>query len=130
MDKENSPSPFFRHIADLYRMEIEDEYQQEAQRAVTFNFPVDDACMFAAIAKRFGRSTAAFGGELFAGHVRELFIALSPEDRKALAAEADAEAIRYLESKGINRTHSDGFTGQWSSYAAICDGVEKGGKHE
>ena len=68
-------SPFVRHIEELYRMEIEDEYRTEAQRTVTFNFPAEDACMLAAIAKRFGRSTAAFGGELFAEHVRELFIA-------------------------------------------------------
>ena len=118
-------SPFVRHIEELYQMEIEDEYRTEFQRTVTFNFPAEDACMLAAIAKRFGKSTAAFGGELFAEHVRELFIALAPEDRRRLAADADAECVAYLESKGIKRTfpdHDNG--GQWARYAKLCDEVD------
>ena len=127
--QQKTVSPFMRHIEDLYQMEIEDEYRNEAQRTVTFNFPVDDACMLAAIAKRFGKSTAAFGGELFAEHVRELFIALTPEDRNKLAADADAEAVAYLASKGITRTYAGAEArGHWSSYAAICDKVEREGK--
>jgi hypothetical protein len=82
--------------------------------------------MLAAIAKRFGRSTAAFGGELFAEHVRELFLALTPEDRRACAAEADAEQTRYEESKGIKTTGTNGEPGchHWKGYADICDRVE------
>lgn len=124
-----TPSPFIRHIEELYQMEIEDEYRTDVQRTVSFNFPAEDACMLAAIAKRFGRSTAAFGGELFAQHVRELFIALTPADRRNLAAEADAECVAYLESKGIKRTfpdHDNG--GTWARYALLCDKVEAEGK--
>jgi hypothetical protein len=122
-------SPFMRHIEDLYQMEIEDEYRTEAQRTVTFNFPAEDACMLAAIAKRFGRSTAAFGGELFAEHVRELFVALSPADRQQLGAEADAECDRYLQSKGITRTWTgEGHKGQWARYADLCDKVDAEGQ--
>lgn len=120
-------SPFVRHIEELYKMEIEDEYRTEAQRTVTFNFPAEDACMLAAIAKRFGRSTAAFGGELFAEHVRELFIALSPADRQKLGAEADAECARYLESKGIKLTWSatgEDHKGQWARYADLINDVD------
>lgn len=122
-------SPFIDHINELYQIEMENEYRTDVQRTVSFNFPAEDACMLAAIAKRFGRSTAAFGGELFAQHVRELFIALIPEDRRNLAAEADAECVAYLESKGIKRTfpdHDNG--GTWSRYALLCDKVEAEGK--
>ena len=122
-------SPFVRHIEELYQMEIEDEYRTEAQRTVTFNFPAGDACMLAAIAKRFGKSTAAFGGELFAEHVRELFIALTPADRHQLAAEADAECLQYLETKGIKSSWSSGNRkGQWALYADLCDKVDEEGK--
>lgn len=126
--KKTAQSPFVRHIEELYQMEIEDEYRTEAQRTVSFNFPAEDACMLAAIAKRFGKSTAAFGGELFAEHVRELFIALSPADRQQLGAEADAECVRYLESKGIKRQFSgDDQKGQWARYADLCDKVDAEG---
>lgn len=123
--KQPAVSPFIRHIEELYQMEIEREYHTDVQRTVTFNFPAEDACMLAAIAKRFDKSTAAFGGELFAEHVRELFCALSPDDRHKLAAEADAECVAFLESKGIKRTfpdHDNG--GQWARYALLCDQVE------
>jgi len=114
-----------RHIEDLYESEIHDQHREATMRTVSFNFPAEDACMLAAIAKRFGRSTAAFGGELFAEHVRELFLALTPEDRRACAAEADAEQTRYEESKGV-KTTTNGEPGchHWKGYADICDRVD------
>jgi len=123
--KKATPSPFMRHIEELYQMEIEDDYREQMQRTVTFNFPAEDACMLAAIAKRFGKSTAAFGGELFAEHVRELFIALSPDDRRQLAVEADAELTRYAETKGITYA-SDSAPTKWQSYADICERSDGG----
>lgn len=123
-------SPFIRHIEELYRMEIEDDVRDQTQRTVTFNFPAEDASMLAAIAKRFGKSTAAFGGELFAEHVRELFIGLGPDDRTKLAAEADAETTRYCESKGVSMQYTSGgetYQGSrhWASYADICNAVDE-----
>lgn len=124
--KTPAKSPFMRHIEELYEDEVHAEFREATMRTVSFNFPAEDACMLAAIAKRFGRSTAAFGGELFAEHVRELFLALTPEDRRACAAEADAEQARYEESKGIKTTSINGEPGcqHWKSYADICDRVE------
>ncbi len=110
-------------IEDLYRMEMEDELRVHETRAVTFNFTADDASMFAAIAKRFGKSTAAFGGEVFGDYVRLLFIALGSEDRHKLAAEADADVAKYLQGKGITVERS-GYS-QWAGYAALCDKHEK-----
>lgn len=132
MTSEKAKSPYITHIEDLYRMEIEDEHREAMQRTVTFNFPAEDACMLAAIAKRFGKSTAAFGGELYAESVRQLFIALSAEDRRQLSAEADAEYVRYAESKGVTVTWGgDDQRGLWSRYADLCDRVtEKGADHE
>lgn len=124
--KKDVQSPFIRYIQDLYQHEAEDSYRESTMRTVTFNFPAADACMLASIAKRFGKSTAAFGGDLFAEHVRELFIALSPEDRKSLAVEADAELTRYEESKGV-KTYIDGQpTGanHWRRYADLCNEVD------
>ena len=111
-------------------MEMEDDVRDQTQRTVTFNFPAEDASMLAAIAKRFGKSNAAFGGELFAEHVRELFIGLGPEDRAKLAAEADAETTRYCESKGVTIGFtSDGKTHQgsrhWSTLADICNRTDE-----
>lgn len=125
MAKKPNPSPFVRFIADLYEAEISDQHREATMRTVTFNFPAADACMLAAIAKRFGKSTAAFGGELFADHVRELFLALSPEDRRSVAVEADAEQTRYELSKGIENT-TNGTPGchHWAGYADICDRVD------
>lgn len=109
-----------RHIEHLYEMEASRDYFEATERTVTFNFPASDACMLA-IAKRFGKSTAAFGGELFVEDVRQLFIALTPDDRRKLAVEAGRQSrIRYEESKGITNTDADGnpvACGQWQSYA-------------
>lgn len=130
--KKPTTSAAMRHIEELYAMEASRDYFEATERTVTFNFPAADACMLAAIAKRFGKSTAAFGGELFAEHVRQLFIALTPEDRRKLAADADAEQARYELSKGITHEDADGnpfACRQWASYADICDGV-KGADHE
>jgi len=116
---QKSPSPYITYIEDLYRMEIEDEHREAMQRTVTFNFPAEDACMLAAIAKRFGKSTAAFGGELYADSVRQLFIALSPEDQRRLAAEADAELTRYAETKGVTYNEGAG-SRHWQVLTDIC----------
>lgn len=132
MTKQKSKSHYIRFIEDLYREEIEDEHREAMQRTVTFNFPAEDACMLAAIAKRFGKSTAAFGGELYADSVRQLFIALSPDDQRRLAAEADAEYIRFAESKGIIITRiGDDQRGFWSRCADFCVvRDEEGAEHE
>ena len=127
MKKQTSSAPM-RHIERLYEMENSNEYYAATERTVTFNFPAADACMLAAIAKRFGKSTASFGGELFAEDVRQLFIALTPEDRRKLAIEADAEQTRYEESKGVNRDIQGNPVPctQWQGYADICDKHEQG----
>jgi len=124
--KKQTISPFMQHIENLYAMEASRDHFEATERTVTLNFPAADACMLAAIAKRFGKSTAAFGGELFAENVRELFCALTPDDRRKLAAEADAEQTRYQESKGVVFTDGNGNPvpcGQWQRYADICDEV-------
>lgn len=122
-----SKSKYIEYIEDQYRMEIEYEHRDSMQKTVSFNFPAEDACMLAAIAKRFGKSTAAFGGELYASTVRELFIGLGPEDREALAVEADAEVTRYADSKGISITSNDGEgANHWRTYARICNAVDSG----
>lgn len=126
MKKQTLSAPM-RHIEHLYEMEASRDYYEATERTVTFNFPAADACMLAAIAKRFGKSTAAFGGELFAEDVRQLFIALTPDDRRKLAVEADAEQTRYQESKGVSYTDGDGnpvACNQWQRYADICDEQE------
>ena len=126
MKKQTLSAPM-RHIEHLYEMEASRDYYEATERTVTFNFPAADACMLAAIAKRFGKSTAAFGGELFAEDVRQLFIALTPDDRRKLAVEADAEQTRYEESKVGPRLDLDGNPSpcnQWQRYADICDEQE------
>lgn len=126
MKKQTLSAPM-RHIEHLYEMEASLDYYEATERTVTFNFPAADACMLAAIAKRFGKSTAAFGGELFAEDVRQLFIALTPDDRRKLALEADAEQTRYEESKVGPRLDLDGNPSpcnQWQRYADICDEQE------
>lgn len=126
MKKKTTSAPM-RHIEHLYEMEASRDYYEATERTVTFNFPAADACMLAAIAKRFGKSTAAFGGELFAEDVRQLFIALTPDDRRKLALEADAEQTRYEESKVGPRLDLDGNPSpcnQWQHYADICDEQE------
>ena len=127
--KAATQSPYFTLIQDLYEQEAMSEHYESRERGITFNFPAEDHSMFAAIARRFGRSTAAFGGEVFAEHVRELFIALTPADRHQLAAEADAECLQYLETKGIKSSWSSGNRkGQWALYAELCDKVDEEGK--
>ena len=118
--------PFASYVEELYEMEKSAEAFDAAQRTVTFNFPAEDASMFSAIAKRFNRSTAAFGGEVFAEHVRHMFIALSPEDRRKLAVDADKATAEYLTSKGWSG--SDGKPVEcttWQTYADICDRAEQ-----
>ena len=132
MTNQKSKSPYIGFIEDLYRVEIEDEHREAMQRTVTFNFPAEDACMLAAIAKRFGKSTAAFGGELYADSVRQLFIALSPDDQRRLAAEADAEYVRFAETKGVTVSWiGDDQRGFWSRCADVCVEHDKEGEtHE
>lgn len=125
----SSPSRFVRHIEDLYEAEASDAMRESFIKPVTLNFPAADACMLAAIAKRFGQSTASFGGELFASHVRELFLALTPGDRHQLAAEADSEQQRFIEGKGVRFTDANGeavLCSEWQRYADLCDKQEGG----
>lgn len=131
--KPSHPSPFVRHIEDLYEAEASEAMRDSLIKPVTLNFPVADACMLAAIAKRFGQSTASFGGELFAEHVRELFLALTPADRRELAVEADTEQQRFIESKGNRRgdlvfdaNSQVVLPNAWQRYADLCDKHEGG----
>jgi hypothetical protein len=88
----------------FFEDEVHAEFREATMRTVSFQLPAEDACMLAAIAKSFGRSTAAFGGERLAEHVTLRFLALPPEDRRACSAEADAEQTCHEESKGIRKT--------------------------
>lgn len=121
--KNTEKSRFAQFIQDQYRLEIEEEYREQTTRTITVTFTADKACMFAAIAKRFGKSVSAFGGEVFEPAVIEMFLALSPEDRLAVATETDLELTRYLESKGIKRTNDEGGNESltWRRYAQICN---------
>lgn len=127
--KAATPSPYATIIQDLYEQEAMADHYESRERGITFNFPAEDHSMFAAIARRFGRSTAAFGGEVFAEHVRTLFISMSPADRRRLAVEADADHSAYLESKGYTSHDADGNPvavggNRWQRYADICDEVD------
>ena len=120
--KNTEKSRYAQFIEDQYRLEIEDEYREQTTRTISVTFSADQACMFAAIAKRFGKSVSAFGGELFEPAVNELFWALSPEDRLTVGQETDQELDRYLTSKGITRTDETGETPKtWTRYAQICN---------
>lgn len=117
--------PFVSIVEELYEMEESAEAFEAFQRTVTFNFPAEDASMFSAMAKRFGRSTAAFGGEVFAEHVRHMFIALSPEDRRKLAVDADKATAEYLTSKGWTSDGKPVECTTWKTYADLCDRAEQ-----
>ncbi|MNE33692.1 hypothetical protein D3C80_1273780 [compost metagenome] len=118
-------SPFVDFIHEQYQIEAENEHREAMYRTVTLNFSAEDACMLAAIAKRFGKSTAAFGGDVYAGTVHQLFVGLSQEDRESLAVEADAEYVRYAESKGVTvRWVGDDQRGYWGRNADLCQRVE------
>lgn len=122
-----NPDFHVRFIQELYENENLDHYNESTMRTVTFNFPARDACMLASIAKRFGKSTAAFGGELFASNVAILFAALTPEDRIKCAVEADAEIQRYEESKGVF-TVIDGEPAKvttWQRHADVYNAVDE-----
>jgi len=123
--KKTLQSPFVDFIHEQYQIELENEHREAMYRTVTLNFSAEDACMLAALAKRFGKSTAAFGGEVYAGSVHQLFCGLTPEDRQSLAAEADAEYVRYAESKGVT-VHwlDDNQRGHWGRNADLLQRVE------
>lgn len=116
-------SPYVAFVQRLYEMELQDDIREKMQRTVTFNFSAEDACMLAAIAKRFGKSTASFGGELYADSVRQLFLSLSRDDRFAVASEADSEYVKFARSKGIE--FSEGYD-HWLGLASICDRIDSG----
>ena len=122
---EKNPSFAVRTIQELYDAEVSAEVFEACQRTVTFNFPAEDASMFAAIASRFGRSTAAFGGEVFAEQVKHMFIALGPEDRRKLAIRADESTSQYMQSKGWSEDGKPVDNKTWQTYADICDRAER-----
>jgi len=118
-------SRFAQFIEEQYRLEVENEYREETTRTVTLTFSADRACMFAAIAKRFGKSVSAFGGEVFEPAVDEMFLALSPEDRLSVGKETDLELSRYLTAKGITSVDENGETpATWARYAQFCNQVD------
>lgn len=108
-------------------MENMSEYQEASTRSITITFSAENACMFAAIAKRFGKSTSAFGGDVFEPAVQEMFQALDPQDRMTVATESDVELTRYLKSKGITSTDSEGGEESmtWRRYAAVLNRVDQ-----
>lgn len=64
-------------------------------RTVSLNFHESDTAMLIAISALFGKSTAAFGGEMFGPLVADLFNSLSPEDQATAAREADVLSNEY-----------------------------------
>lgn len=113
-------------IEKLYEEELMHEVREASYRTVTFTFSADDACMFAAIAKRFGKSTSAFGAEVFEPMVMELFQALTPEDRLSVGKETDIELDRYLKSKGVTTKDETGGTPQvWTRFAEVLNQRQK-----
>jgi hypothetical protein len=125
--KVNNTSQFYQFIKDQYAMENMSEYQEASTRSITITFSAENACMFAAIAKRFGKSTSAFGGDVFEPAVQEMFQALDPQDRMTVATESDVELTRYLKSKGITSTDSEGGEESmtWRRYAAVLNRVDQ-----
>ena len=123
-------SRYAQFIEDQYQLEAESEYREAATRSITLTFSADKACMFAAIAKRFGKSTAAFGAEVFEPAVQEMFNALSPEDRVTVATDTDQELTRYLTSKGITITNDEGGHESltWRRFAQFLNEREQGGE--
>lgn len=115
-------------IEGLYQMEVENEYRESSTRTVTVTFTAENACMFAAIAKRFGKSTSSFGADVFEPIVMELFQALSPEDRVSVGKDTDAELHRYLQSKGITSTENGETPQTWARYAEFLNQREKEAK--
>lgn len=82
-----------------YETKVEPGSREMGPRTVSFNFHESDAAMMIAIAALFGKSTAAFGGEIFSPLVRDLFEALSPEDQTTVARAADVASNEYRKSK-------------------------------
>lgn len=95
-------------IEKLYEDEAMNEARESSYRTVTFTFDAEYACMFASIAKRFGKSTSAFGSEVFEPMVFEMFQALDPADRLSVGKDTDVELDRYLQSKGMRSTDETG----------------------
>lgn len=113
-------------IEKLYEEELMDEARESSYRTVTFTFTAENACMFAAIAKRFGKSTSAFGADVFEPMVLELFQALNSEDRVLVGADTDVELDRYLRSKGVTSTDETGGTPKtWARYAEFLNQRQK-----
>jgi len=123
-------SRYAKFIQEQYELEAESEYREAATRSITITLTADKACMFAAIAKRFGKSTAAFGAEVFEPAVQEMFNALTPEDRVAVATDTDLELTRYLSSKGITITNDEGGSESltWRRFAQFLNQREQEGE--
>lgn len=113
----NPEQIFKRHIDELYEIEAENDYAEVTKRTVTFNFTARDAAMFHAVARRFDKSSAALGGELFSQQVLHLFLALSPLDRERVARDADAEHLAYLKEKGIEYNATSPYWAGINEYA-------------
>jgi hypothetical protein len=127
MKKPAAPkSPFAKFIDSQYEKEAMTDYHEVSTRTVTLTFSAERACMFGAIAKRFGSTVSAFGGEVFEPAVNQMFLALTPEDRIAVATETDLELTRYLASKGITSTNDEGGSESltWRRYADVCNRID------
>ena len=127
MKKPAAPkSPFANFIDSQYEKEAMTDYHESITRTVTLTFSADRACMFGAIAKRFSSTVSAFGGEVFEPAVNQMFLALTPEDRIAVATETDLELTRYLASKGITSSSGGGGSESliWRRYAESCNRID------
>ena len=80
--KTKTTSRFSQFIQDQYDMEVQGEYHKAASRPITITFTADDACMFAAIAKRFGKSNGR------RDNVRKAYVMLKPGQELNLGGEA------------------------------------------
>lgn len=86
-------------ITKQYETKVEPGVREMGPRTVSLNFHESDAAMLIAIAAIFGKSTAAFGGEIFSPLVADLFNSLSPEDQTKAARAADVASNEYRKSK-------------------------------
>lgn len=107
----NANKPASKIIADFYESEKNGGYEEAMDTKITVRLNASSASLFSAIAARFNTTRFDLVQEVLDSAAKDMFEALTPEDRLAIAEAADKETTELLTKNGVTSMISAGWAG-------------------
>lgn len=107
----NAKKPASKIIADFYESEKNGAFEEAMDTKITVRLNASSASLFSAIAARFNTTRFNLVQDVLDSAAKDMFEALTPEDRLAIAEAADKETTDLLTKNGVTHMVSAGWSG-------------------